>query len=383
MNMRKWIEKGSGARYALVGAGAIVLMALLLRHSGAALEAGRATLTIWFNNVFPALLPFFVLIAIVTQSGLPAMTASAFRGLMRLVRLPGECAVVVLLGGLSGYPAGARLAGDLLSRGVVDRAECERLLLLCSFPGPMFVMGSVAAGMLGRSELGVPILLSQYAAAIVLSLVWARFAPRDRNQSTDKPAVVNKPALAALLSEAVGDGVFAMLRVAGFMLIASALCATLEASGVIDAIAIPLARHWPATVTHATIAGLFEMSNGCTAIAKLDLSAPVLAGLCAFVLGFGGLSVLLQTLHFASVRAGTFALAKLIQGAVAGGICFAWVRGMAVSAPVFVPMLSPQKQSTASLLICGVVLGSLWLGNVCARASRNRPREKAIPIRRP
>ncbi len=385
MGRTRSIRNGGIKRAVPIGIGAIVLAVLFLWHPDAALAAGLEALTIWFQNVFPALMPFFVLIAILTKSGLPAVTAPAFAPLLRLFRLPGDCAIAILLGSLSGYPAGAVLAGDLLERGAIDNRGCERLLLLCNMPGPMFVLGSVATGMLQRSALGVPILVSQYIAALIVALIGTALVPQtpispkhpDRQPSTSQP-----PSLASTLTESIGDGVSAMLRVAGFMVFASVLFGTIQATGAFRPIAGALSRFWPEGVTNAVLTGLFEMSYGCAALGKLALPMPVVAGLCAFVLGLGGLSVLLQSVHFAPVRFGVLLAYKAAQGAIAGVITWAWTQSLHLSAPVFAfaPAAAPERQSTASLLICGVVLLACLIGKRLMRSNRERSRSVRSPL---
>ena len=79
-------------------------------HPGASLSASLRGGAVWWDVLFPALFPFFVMAELMLGFGVVHFFGTLLDPLMRPVfRLPGIAGFVVTMGLVSGYPVGARL----------------------------------------------------------------------------------------------------------------------------------------------------------------------------------------------------------------------------------------------------------------------------------
>jgi len=149
----------------------ILLVVAIISQPDAAFQASLQGLTVWWNIVFPGLLPFLVLLELIAAFGLTHALGSLLQPLMsRLFKLPGEAALAIVLGWMGGYPAGAEATASLRKRNVVTKQQGQRLLALAHMPNPLFMLVVIGAGFLHKPIVGAII-----AAAVWISAVWVMF----------------------------------------------------------------------------------------------------------------------------------------------------------------------------------------------------------------
>ncbi len=324
----------------IVGALGLVLAAILLLRSDAALEAAQNGLDLWWNAVFPSLFPFFVCVGMLEAGGLFPALSRLFAKLSDRLLLPRNLIACFLVGAVSGYPAGARICGSLFDE------ESVAYVNLCS---PIFIVGVVAHSMLGKTEYAFPILCAHYGAAVVGALV--RRLAFGFSASAGPAALLREPKPFSLI-DSVSDGVTAMLRIGGsivFFLVISALC---DATGVFSALSAPfkLLGIDPEFV-HALLTGLMEFTSGCRAAAALQLAPRQAVALSAAIISFGGLCVFIQARMFLPFRRPWRYLAeKLFQAVVAYLIAF-------FTAPLFFPAGIPVMADDAEQIMQNAMAG--------------------------
>ena len=98
----------------------LALLALLLVFSETALLAAQQATAMWLTRVLPALFPFYVAVTILSASGVYEVITKRFPW----AALP----ACLLLGGISGYPVGAKLCS------LSGRSEWSVYCNLCSPP---------------------------------------------------------------------------------------------------------------------------------------------------------------------------------------------------------------------------------------------------------
>lgn len=312
--MRRWLNWLTPM--ALAG---IMLWMLLMPQS--ALRGARDGLLLFARNVLPALLPYFVLSQTLIASGAVNAAGRWMAPLTRkLFRLPGDGGPALLLGWISGSPSGARIAGQLLDQGAVDRWQATRLCACSALTGPLFLMGSVGEGMLGEPRAGALLLLSCLIAALLNGLVWRGYGPHGDTDASARP-IQRQSALAAFPA-ALKDGAISVLAVGAGITVFSALIALLNDSGALDVLAAPLSGLLGRDTAKALLLGLVELTNGCSAAASLPLPLAQRTAILAGIAGFGGLSVAAQAALFLSGRApmGIYLLQRLTQAAL-GYLC--------------------------------------------------------------
>ncbi|MGI6151384.1 MAG: nucleoside recognition domain-containing protein [Christensenellales bacterium] len=305
----------------LSGVCAALCIVLCLLHPESVLTAARDSFSLFVHGLLPALFPSFVLASVLTASGLPAKLGGLISPGMRKLGLPGEAGPLVILGAVSGYPVGAKLTAELYDRNEIDLPTAERLCAACNLAGPMFLSGTLAATILKSPSLGVVIMVSHWIGALAVLLIGALFRGDKTPASKTVPAPTKEFALVRTLLSAVAEGMLAMLRVCGAIMLFSVIIAALRVSGMLSAFCGTFsALGLDPKLVEAVVSGFFEKTTGAAAVSALPgLSLPVKAAFCSFFAAFGGCSILLQTLFFLPVRPTRYWGYKLIQSAVAAG----------------------------------------------------------------
>lgn len=304
------------AKTVLLAFFSILLVVTIILRPDAAFQSSLQGLTVWWNIVFPGLLPFLVLFELIAAFGLAHAISSLLQPLMsKLFKLPGEAALAIVLGWLSGFPAGAEAVASLRKRSIVTKKQGQRLLALAHMPNPLFMLVIIGAGFMHKPILGIII-----AAVVWLSALWimllmgllSRHSADEEITNSQTPAIsgnspsnqgILKRAAEALqfgqeqdgrsfgkaLGDAVSSSVQKLMMIGGFMIFASVLAKLVE-----PLLAPVLSKAGIGFVTQA----LFEGHLGAYAAAIWDApgnSMIINAAAIAAVLAWSGLSGILQT----------------------------------------------------------------------------------------
>ena len=320
--------------YAVACAAALLLLlALRPQRYAAACAEGIA---LWAKVVLPALFPFLVLTAWIARSGMIVGLGRKLSPLLRRCGLPAASAGAFLLSIVSGYPVGSRVVADLQRRGEIGRADAERLSILCSTSGPMFILGSVGSAMFGGGKAGAVLLTAHLFGVLAIALPVLLFRKRSAAAEPSPSPAAQRSAARAIrapqarapsdtLGETVREAVLSVLCVGGFIALANvALCAAEDLLLLAPprALAELCLRPFGAQAcAEGIVYGLIEATRGCAALAAADAAGLPFA---AFAITFGGASILAQQLAFlrpVGVRAGRFIAVKAAQGCAAALFC--------------------------------------------------------------
>ncbi|MDE5896832.1 MAG: hypothetical protein K2H43_03335 [Clostridia bacterium] len=284
-------------------------MALFLISPARYSQSVREGVSLWAVSVLPATFPFLFLTALFTRFRLYGKLSRALSPLTgRLFAVSGAGGGAALLAMLSGYPVGARSVSDLAERGAIPAEETFRLACLATTSGPMFLVGGVGTAMF-QSPLCGWILLGSHLIAVSIVCLILRFG---KKAAPSRPAVTLRHE--NVLYDSLYSSVISILCVGGSIAVFYAfgqMLADLTAFLPLGDTGIALLR------------GLLEMTAGCALLSQ-DPCALSLA-LCAFLVTFGGICVLVQQLAFlgkAGVKPLPFLGVKFLQGVLAAAICY-------------------------------------------------------------
>ena len=101
----------------------------LVIFSSSNLVAAKSGLKLWATSVVPSLFPFFVATELLSQTSMPYLLGRFFNIFMRpLFNVGGEGSFAFIMGIISGYPVGAKIACNFRKNNILPKIECERLL---------------------------------------------------------------------------------------------------------------------------------------------------------------------------------------------------------------------------------------------------------------
>lgn len=250
-----------------------------------------------------------------------------------LFNIRGEGAFVFIMGIISGYPMGAKLATNFRENNICSKEECERLLSFTNNSGPLFIIGTVGILMYGNTAIGVLLFITHILACITVGFIFRFWKYSDSSifhnshhiiKSKQTPVTFSN--LGSILSESITNSISTILLIGGFVVIFSSIISILKSSGLLSVFSIsisPILAFFNIDSSFATplISGFLEITNGINSISNISnkkISTNLI--FTAFLLGFGGISVLLQVFSITSksdLSIKPYVYGKLLHGVLA------------------------------------------------------------------
>lgn len=323
---------------ALMAAGATIITISLVIFPKDAFNAAVAGMRIFFDIVFPSLLPFFILSEILMGLGVVHFLGVLLEPLMRpLFNVPGVGAFALSMGLAAGYPMDAVLTAKFRRSRMCTRVEGERLLAFTNTADPLFMFGAVAVGMFGRPDLGVILAGAHYLSSFAVGMVF-RFYGRD-SAGPDIPIdggghivirAVRKMFEARredgrpfgrLLADAVNESVRTLLMICGFIMLFSVMVRVLSVVGAvrfIDPLTGGLLKlaGFSRSLTPALFQGLLEIDLGTVAASKAMAPLWQRLAVASAVIAWSGLSVhgqVASVINGTDIRMGPYVAARLMH----------------------------------------------------------------------
>lgn len=266
---------------------------------------------LWAAVVLPSLFPYFFITAVLSSLSITGKLAARLSPLSkRLFNTGGVAAYAFFISVVSGYPVGAKIVSDMKTRGLLTESESVRAAALCSTSSPMFLMGSVGNVMFNDSVFGVALFVCHLLSAVMTGIVFSLYK---RKEKPLDDAYFTPETTDNLLYESVYSAVNSILFVGGLITIFYLFTEILYSLGALT----PLIRLFTAAfgnenTAKGVVLGLFECTKGLKAMSVCGinfLTLPLAAAIC----GFGGLSVICQSLAYlkkAKIKAAPFLAAK-------------------------------------------------------------------------
>lgn len=314
----------------------VLLIGAIAARPRVAFEGALAGIDTWWNIVFPALLPFFIVSELVLGLGLAGFAGVLLEPVMRpLFRLPGNASFALAVGYSSGCPVGAHFTARLRAAKMCTRIEAEHLLTFANNASPLFILVAVSVGMFGNPALGPFILLVHYLSNLTLGLLLRGYRARERGPTVKAVDLWRRAFLHLLtadnrhagqiLGEAVRAAVNKLLVVGGFIVLFAVIVRLLAHFGLLSILAgmlglllQPLGLPPETCLPLAT--GVFEMTLGIRMIS--ETSIPLLPQLVAvqLILAWSGLSIQAQVAAFVAgtdIRLTLYFLGRIVHAALA------------------------------------------------------------------
>lgn len=305
----------------------------LVLFSKSNLSAAKSGLVLWANSVVPSLLPFFIATELLSNTNIIHIIGKILNKFMRpIFNVPGEGAYAFLIGIISGYPVGAKIVTNLRQDGICSKSEGERMLCFSNNSGPLFIIGTVGISLFGSSQTGFLLFFTHILACITVGIIlglFDRFKKNDNANKSISSKVLTKSAncnfsnLGEILGKSIHNAISTVTMIGGFVVLFSVIISILKQSHIIDGVCILISPLFNAiginsSISEAFITGIIELTNGVKLASLIHdkiISNQII--LCAFLLGFGGFSILLQVLSITSksdLSIKPYVIGKLLQG---------------------------------------------------------------------
>ena len=306
----------------------------LIIFSKSNIQAVKNSLSIWVNNVIPSLFPFFIATELLNHTNIPYIIGNIFNKIMRpLFNVPGIGAYALFMGIISGYPIGAKIVTNLRNQNLCTKEEAERLITFTNNSGPLFILGTVGITLFYDTSIGLLLLLTHILASITVGIIF-RFW-KSKTQEKRNTDVINNNitfnTLGEVLSKSILSAINSIVLIGGFIILFGIILSILQKTYILNFLKLPLLPIFnllniKTEFITPILTGILELTNGVATVSSIPykkLSLNVI--ISAFLLGFGGISIMLQVLSITSksdISIKPYILGKLLQGTLAAFYTF-------------------------------------------------------------
>lgn len=276
---------------------------------------------LWAAAVLPALFPYLVITSLVSSLKITGKISAALSPFTeKLWGVNGNCGYALFISLMSGYPVGAKCVSDLKIKGLTGDAESVRAAALCSSSSPVFLIGSVGNLTFNSPLFGLLLFITHIISVFSVGFLFSFYKRQERPvKATHAP----RGGTDNVFYESVYQAVISVLVVGGIITVFYLFTEILSGLGVINAVAKIFGLISDDTaVCYGLTNGLFECTKGLKILAGGGISLftlPVAAAIC----GFGGLSVIMQSVAYlkkAQIKTAPFLLSKTLAAVINFGI---------------------------------------------------------------
>lgn len=279
----------------------------LIIFSSTNLSSAKNGLILWANSIVPSLFPFFVATELLTHTNLIYNMGKLLNKFMKpFFNIRGEGCFALIMGIISGYPMGAKISANFRKNNICSKEECERLLSFTNNSGPLFIIGTVGITMFGNSTIGFLLLLTHLLASLTVGFLFRfwKYKTKEKNNlqkyESNKINEITLSNLGGIIGNSITNSINTILLIGGFVVLFSVILNIIKTSNLLNILCnfinpIFNLLNIPTSFSSGFISGIIELTNGLNIICILpEKKISINIILASFLLGLGGISVLLQ-----------------------------------------------------------------------------------------
>lgn len=296
----------------------LILLLLTLFYmigwSSEVIESVSFSISIWKDNLFPTLFPFFVVSNLLMQYGFVDIIGNILEfPMQRLFHLPKECGFVLAASLFSGFPSGAKYTKDLVVENKITNQEGQRLLTFTHFSNPLFILGMIGNILLHNQIASYFILIAHIGSGLLVGYIFNHTYPIPPSQKIKKKRTVPTKSFGELLTNSIFDSLHTMFLLLGivtiFLIINSLLNQIFDFPPILKAL----------------FSGMLEMTQGVKITSNLILPEIIKVVIITAIISFGGFSVHMQVIGIISkykIKYKSFLLARILHSILASIFVF-------------------------------------------------------------
>lgn len=277
----------------------IAFIICLLLFSNSNIRAAQEGLNLWASSVVPVLFPFFIATELLYCTNLVSFLEKYCSKFMKnIFNLSGISVFPIIMGTISGYPTGAKIVSNLRNDRKISKTEGEHLLAFTNNSGPLFILGTVGISIFCDSKLGMLLLITHILGSFTVGFIFKFWKPNRTNLFVNSNNLSNNDNfnLGTIIINSISKSITTILNIGGFIVLFSVIISILEKSNFLEIISnffIPFG--FSETIIQSFFTGILELTNGIknlSIVGTKNLNKIII--LSAFLLGFGGFSVVFQ-----------------------------------------------------------------------------------------
>lgn len=278
-------------------------------------------LLLWFQIVFPTLLPFIIITNLLVRTNTMFYISKVLSPVIQpLFHTSLNGTFAVLAGFLCGYPMGAKVTADLVTSNKISQNEGAYLLSFCNNTSPIFIMNYAVLKTLGREELLIPSIVIIFLSAILCSFLFRLYYFKLHTQKYTPPQFFPIPHIHfdfQVLDTAIMNGFETITKVGGYIILFSVL--------------LTLAKELPfqSGMWNMILLPSLEITNGIAMLATGTVPFHYIFILIMALISFGGVCSIAQTqcmIQGTGLRIFPYITEKLVTAIVTSLLAFLYMK---------------------------------------------------------
>lgn len=297
----------------------ILIMGMeVLLKSSYVMVAVSFSLSLWLDNIFPSLFPFFVISNLLINCGFASFLGELLKPFMyKIFRIKGEASFVLVMSMLSGFPSSAKYTRELYDKGLLNGDEASKLLTFTHFSNPLFILGTISIMFLNNKEIGFLILICHYISNLIIGIIFRNYyiSKKDTSKVSFRKAfnVMHEKRLASgksiglMISNALMNTINTLLLVLGVVTMFLVITTIIDQNITLN------------LYNQSILNGTLEMTQGLKYVSLLPIPLKNKALLSTMFISFGGLSVHMQTIGLISdtkIKYLPFLIARILHASI-------------------------------------------------------------------
>lgn len=292
----------------------------ILTASKSILDTVSFSLYIFKNNIFPSLFPFFVLSQVMIKYGFVEFIGTLFKPVMnKCFKISEKTAFIFFMSIMSGNPANAKYAKELLENNDINHYEATKILCFTCFANPLFILGTVSLTFLNNKDVGFLILFCHYFGNIIIGFLIRNYHPSviKKNSislihainSMHKKRINNNENFGAIVTNSLISSINTLLLILGVMTMCLVITTIIDNNINLN------------SILQSFLNGYIEMTQGLKYISMENIPLKLKCILTVMILSFGGFSVHMQIVSIisnTSIKYFPFFVCRIIHSLISG-----------------------------------------------------------------
>ena len=269
------------------------------------ISASLNGISAWAFNVLPCVLPFMIISKLLLNlPPIEAVSKKIFSPMGKIYGTSSMSGYCFFMSIISGYPVGSKIILDLHNQGKITRQDACRMSSFCSNSGPMFIIGSVGCIFLKDYTAGILIFISHVLSALINGLIYRGLLMKSFQENIINSTKTKKDSFAEIVYSSIQASLTVGAIICLFFIVIEWF--------------VPFLSIFPLGI-RGLLEGMIEITKGSITLSTLN-SKIMSIGFLSFVITFGGISTVLQSMSFlkkAGVSSPLFILQKFSQAIIA------------------------------------------------------------------
>lgn len=296
--MKKLYMKTSGQAVSKMMLTLLVFLFLfcMIKEPARYISKSLEGISAWAFNVLPSVFPFMFFTKVLSSLGTMNNLTRPFSFIStKLFKTPAISIYTFFMAILSGYPVGSKMVADLFLQGKITKEEAFKMTSFCSTSGPMFIIGAVGIGMFNNSNIGYILFFSHIIGAITNGIVFRNYKTKEKDDGKQEKLIKQQNKQTPESKQTQNDIGEIVLNSTLSILCVGAIITIFFI--IIECIS-PLLELFPTSINYF-LQGFVEITKGCISLSSLS-NKFLATTICSFVVSFGGISTVLQSLTMLS-----------------------------------------------------------------------------------